>query len=68
MNKGIGLAILAVGIVLMIFGFNAADSFGSDISRFFTGKPTDKSMWLLLGGLGLTVLGGVMTLRPSSRV
>ena len=66
MNKGIGLALLAVGIVLIIFGLNAGESFGSDVSRFFTGNPTDKSMWLLLGGIAATIVGGVMSLRRGS--
>ena len=66
MNKGIGLALLAIGIVLIIFGLNATDSFSSDVSRFFTGSPTDKSMWLLLGGIAATIVGSVMSLRRGS--
>jgi len=66
MNKGIGLALLAVGIVLIIFGLNATDSFSSDVSRFFTGSPTDKSMWLLLGGIASAIVGTVMSLRRGS--
>jgi len=64
MNNILGLAILAVGIVLLIFGFNESHSFASDVSRFFSGNPTDHSMWLILGGavavvvgLGLAVVG-----------
>ena len=49
----------------MVFGLNAADSIGSDFARFFTGNPTDKSMWLLLGGVASLVIGGVMTFRPA---
>lgn len=64
MNKGIALALLAVGIVLIIFGVNATESFGSEVSRFFTGTPTDKSMWLLLGGIAATVVGVIYGLRP----
>lgn len=58
MNKPISLALLAVGIVLIIFGISASDSFGSDVSRFFTGKPTDKAMWLLVGGIAAAIVGG----------
>ena len=65
MNKGIGLALLAIGIVLLIFGINASDSFGSDVSRFFTGAPTDKSIWLLLGGIAAATVGAVSMLRGS---
>ena len=64
MNKGIALALLAIGIMLIVFGINSTDSFGSQFSKFFTGTPTDKSMWLLLGGVALTVVGAVGSLRP----
>jgi hypothetical protein len=65
MNKPIGIALLAVGVLLIAFGLSAADSIGSDFSRFFTGHPTDKSMRLLLGGVASLVVGGVMALRPA---
>ncbi len=65
MNKPLGIALLVAGIALIIFGINASDSVGSDFSRFFTGTPTNKSMWLLLGGIASVVVGGVMTLRPA---
>ncbi len=68
MNKGIGLALLAVGIALIIFGINASESFGSELSRFFTGTPTDKSMWLLLAGIASLVVGVIFGLRPSRRL
>jgi len=64
MNKIVGLAIFALGIVLLVFGFNESHSFGSDVTRAFTGNPTARSMWLIGGGalaiacgLGLTVWG-----------
>lgn len=57
MTNIVGLAIFAVGIVLLILGFNASHSFGSDVSRFFTGNPTDKSVWLLVGGAAAVVVG-----------
>jgi drug/metabolite transporter (DMT)-like permease len=65
MNKALGLALVVAGIVLMIFGINASDSLGSDITRFFTGTPTDKSMWLLIGGIAAAVVGLVLSGRSS---
>jgi hypothetical protein len=65
MNKAIGLALLAVGIALIVWGINASESFGSEVSRFFTGKPTDESIWLLLGGVAATVFGLVLSLGRS---
>ena len=57
MNKIISLALLAGGIVLIIYGISASDSIGSSFSRFFTGSPTDKTMWLLIGGIVAAVVG-----------
>ncbi|HEX5399480.1 MAG TPA: DUF3185 family protein [Verrucomicrobiae bacterium] len=67
MNKIISLVLLIGGVVLMIFGINAINSFGSDVSRFFTGSPTDKAIWMLLGGIAAVVAGLVLTLRSWKR-
>jgi len=66
-NKAISLAILAGGIVVMIFGINAINSTGSDISRFFTGAPTDRAIWMLVGGVVASVLGLAGALLPGSK-
>jgi len=65
MNKALGIALVAAGIVLIVFGINASDSVGSSFSRFFTGAPTNKAVWLLLGGTISVVAGGVIALRPA---
>ncbi len=62
MNNLVGLAIFALGIVLLIFGFNESHSFSSDVSRVFTGNPTDKSMWLIIGGAAAVIVGLVVAL------
>jgi di/tricarboxylate transporter len=48
---------LVVGIILLIWGLYEMESFSSDISRIFTGTPTDKAIWLLIGGTVLSILG-----------
>ena len=68
MNKGIGIALLVVGIALIIFGFHATESVSSSMSRAFTGAPTDKALWMLLGGSAAAIVGAIMTFRPSSKV
>lgn len=65
MNKIVSLAVLAAGIVLLIYGISASDSIGSEFSRLFTGKPTDETIWLLLGGIVVTVIGAGGLLRGS---
>ena len=51
MNKAISIALFVGGIVLIVIGVNATKSFSSDVSRFFTGSPTDKAVWMLIGGI-----------------
>ena len=63
MSKAVALALLAGGILLIVFGVMASTSFTSDISRFFTGSPTDKAIWMLLGGVVLSIVGAVGLLR-----
>jgi hypothetical protein len=65
MNKIVSLALLVGGIVLIIVGVNATNSFSSDVSRFFTGSPTDTAVWMLIGGILAAVIGLVGTFRGS---
>jgi hypothetical protein len=61
------VAVCVIGVVLLVMGISAADSISSEFSRFFTGKPTDKSIWLMAGGLGLIILGSGGFLAPWGR-
>lgn len=63
MNRIVSLALLVGGVVLIIAGVSATNSFSSDVSRFFTGSPTDKAVWMLLGGSVAAIVGLTMALR-----
>jgi uncharacterized membrane protein YidH (DUF202 family) len=67
MNKIVSLALLVGGVALMIIGINATNSFSSDMSRFFTGSPTDKAIWMLIGGIVAAVVGLMGMLRGSKQ-
>jgi hypothetical protein len=67
MNKAVFLAILAGGIVLVVYGVSASESFSSDISRFFTGSPTDKAIWMLVGGVAAIIIGLAGLLRGQAK-
>jgi hypothetical protein len=67
MNNALSLALLVGGVILMVFGFNAANSAGSEISRFFTGNPSDRSMWMIIGGAVAAIIGIVNLLRGRAR-
>ncbi len=57
MIKALAIALLAGGILLTIFGVNAMNSVSSDVSRFLTGAPTDRAIWMLVGGIVMLVAG-----------
>jgi LPXTG-motif cell wall-anchored protein len=63
MNRAFGLALIAGGGALVFFGVKASESFSSDMSRLFTGSPTEKTIWLLASGLALSAVGVVALLR-----
>jgi hypothetical protein len=67
MNTALSVALLVGGIVLLVFGYNEYQSAGSEITKFFTGNPTDRSMWMLGGGAVLAVAGLVGLMRRSKR-
>ncbi len=63
MNKALSIAILVVGVILLIYGINAGDSVASNVKESVTGTPTDKTMWLIVGGVVAMVVGGFGLLR-----
>ena len=65
MNSLISIALLVAGVVLLIFGFSSAHSAANHASNFFTGSPTDKTLWLLIGGTVLAAVGLIGTVRGS---
>lgn len=57
MNRAIALGILAGGIALTVYGVNASHSFGSELTKVFTGNPSDRSMMMMIGGVVMIVAG-----------
>jgi hypothetical protein len=57
MNKLLSVALMVIGASLIVYGAIAMDSFSSDLSRLFTGAPTEKSMWMFIGGIILALAG-----------
>ncbi|TVR49402.1 MAG: DUF3185 family protein [Planctomycetota bacterium] len=66
MLRAISFGLLAFGIVLIIFGFGAQDSFHSKASEFFTGSPSDATVWYLSLGIA-SLVAGLIGLASSVR-
>jgi hypothetical protein len=61
----IGIVLLVVGIVLLVMGIRATDSFASQFSKFFTGSPTDRAIWLTIGGIVAILAGATSAMLPA---
>jgi uncharacterized membrane protein len=61
-NQIIGILLVAVGIFLLVFGFNASQAPLDQLSEAFTGKYRDSTMVYLVGGLIALVAGGALAL------
>ena len=66
-NRLIGVVILVVGVALLIVGINASHSFADKVTDTVTGRFTDKTTWYIIGGIGLGVLGLLVTLFGGGR-
>lgn len=56
----LGIVLIAVGIALLVFGWNASQSLVDQVSETFTGRFTDETMWYFIGGAAAAVVGVVM--------
>ncbi|QGZ60307.1 DUF3185 family protein [Paraburkholderia acidisoli] len=57
MAKVISIALIACGVVLLYFGGQSFHSFSNDVSRLFTGAPTNRTILLIVGGIAATLAG-----------
>jgi hypothetical protein len=63
MNNITGLAIFAVGIVLLIFGFNASQPFSGELARSISANSDATSIWLVAGGAAAVLAGLILAIR-----
>jgi len=59
----IGLAVLAIGFVLLFFAWRASQAPMDQLSEALTGRFTDNTMWYLIGGVVGVVVGAAMLFR-----
>jgi hypothetical protein len=65
MNRYVGIALLIIGVFLLVVGFNASESFASEVKEFFTNSPTERSIWFIIGGIAAALIGlGMLAKSP----
>lgn len=60
-NQILGLVLLAVGIILLYFGYQASQSVSEQVVEGLTGRFTDSTTWYFVLG-GAAAVGGVALL------
>ena len=55
-----GIAMVAAGVILFIIGMNASKSVSDRLSNFFTGHFTDETVWFIVGGVALVIIGAML--------
>lgn len=61
-NRILGLVLVAVGLFLLAFGYNASQAPIDQLSEAFTGKFRESTMLYLIGGIIAIVAGGALAL------
>jgi hypothetical protein len=67
MQKVTGIICIIVGVILLVWGHNIANSVGSQVQQIFTGAPTDRAMYFYIGGVVLLILGAGQIFWPGKQ-
>jgi uncharacterized membrane protein len=57
MKKIIGVISLVIGVLLLVWGHNIAQSINSQVKQAFTGAPTDRATYFYIAGVVLVIFG-----------
>lgn len=63
MNRILAIALIAIGAVLLYFGYQSSQGLDDQVSEAITGNFTDETVLYLIGGAIALVAGLVMLLK-----
>ena len=64
-SRVVGFALLILGAILLALGYQGAHTVGDRLKHAFTGDFSDRTVFLLLGGGVLVVIGLLSSLMPA---
>ncbi|HZF00508.1 MAG TPA: DUF3185 family protein [Methylomirabilota bacterium] len=64
MQRIIGIIALVIGIMLLVWARDMANSIGSQVQQAFTGAPTDRVTYFHIAGVALVIFGAFQILWP----
>jgi hypothetical protein len=66
-SRILGIVALALGGVLLVFAWRAANAPIEQVTEALTGRYTNNTMWFLLAGIAGVVVGGALLLQGGRR-
>jgi hypothetical protein len=57
MRRIIGVISLVIGVLLLVWGHDIAQSVDSQVKQLFTGAPTDRATYYYIAGTALGLFG-----------
>lgn len=66
-GRVLGLILFAVGVVLLVMGWNASHSVGEQLRETFTGHYSDRTTWYVVGGIASAIAGLALTFGSGRR-
>lgn len=61
-NLLISIVLIVLGVLLLYFGWQSSQSMTDQVAESFTGRFTDSTMWLLIGGGVALAVGAFMSI------
>jgi len=63
MKKNLGIVLLIIGVILLVLGMQEFGAFGSSVSRALGRGPSERALFLLIGGGACTAFGMMQVFR-----
>lgn len=60
MSRIIGVALFAIGVVVLAFAYNSTKAPLEELSNTITGRYSDETMWYFAVGIAAAVGGGLL--------
>lgn len=67
MSRGVGVLLIIIGAGLLVWGYKESSSITADLSNLFSGQPTDKAVWYVIGGAAALLIGLFAALRSRKK-
>jgi len=66
-NRILGAAVFAIGVILLVFAYRAANAPMEQLTEAVTGRYSNDTMWFFAAGVAALVGGGLLAVTGGRR-